>query len=208
MVISPLHSMLSQRNPTLYTFSQDPVTTSEANLEPQPNLPRVQVTPPFISYYNPVQSTISEVSPTASEQQTQQDQQQEAQPISQPAYIVGATQTQPNPHTFEQLFAHSPHSQTSVLAAARTMDRATQTQTPNPTTAATAGSAPAPILPAPLLQQPASSAGSGTNPTISRAPSTIASLPQQPAGPPITPYPHPPYQPPHLGLSALPTMAQ
>ncbi|KAI0443734.1 hypothetical protein F4803DRAFT_574158 [Xylaria telfairii] len=199
---SPFRSRLSRRNSTLCALN------GEASIAPQPTLPRVLPTTLSFFRFNPTQSATSEVSPTASEQQTQQDQQQEAHQSPSPRCRVGATQTRLNPQTSDQLFAHSPHSQASVLAAAGTMDQATQTQTPNPTTAATAGPAPAPIPPGPLPQQPASSAQSEANPTASRAPSTIASLPQQPAGPPIAPYRPLPYQPPYLGLGTLPTMAQ
>ncbi|KAI1738971.1 hypothetical protein F4680DRAFT_153931 [Xylaria scruposa] len=142
---------LHPTNPVMTTVA------SGSSLEPQPGLSTIQ-TP--VSCWGLAQSTDPEVPSTSSEEQAEQLLQQKVhQHLS----------------THYQFPMNSPQAQESVFAAT-TMDQATQTQTPRPATATTAGSTPAPSVSESIpREQPAASVHS------------IATLPsrqQQPLPPP------------------------
>ncbi|TRX95251.1 hypothetical protein FHL15_003943 [Xylaria flabelliformis] len=198
----PLSPEFHPTSPVITTVASKP------NLEPQSSLLAVQ-TP--VSCWDLARFTDSEVTSTPSGQQAEQDQQQlpqqEAHQYSNTHYAEWATQTPSSQQSPGQFPVYSPHRQASVFVAAATMDQATQTQTPRPATAATAGHTPAPSLSGSIPpEQPAPSVHSTAAPPP--PPQQQQQQPPPPSHPPTIPsYPHP-YQPLYAGLTAPYAMAQ
>ncbi|KAI0858102.1 hypothetical protein F4860DRAFT_323636 [Xylaria cubensis] len=185
-----------------------PVSTavdSESNPDSQSSLLASQNP---VSCWDLASFTDSEPSSTPSRQQAEQDQQQlpqqEAHQYSNPHYAEWATQSPPSQQSLRQFPAYSPHRQASVFAAAVTMDQATQTQTPRPATAATAGHTPAPSSSGSIPpEQPTPSVHS----TAAPPPPPQQQQPPPPSHPPTIPsHPHP-YQPVYAGWPAPYAMA-